>query len=117
MKRGERMLEKGHWLGAEANFDWCGSVGRNDPIEIKARVLCAISMKQYGDDAGAEATWNEVFAFDPSPALLIRLVASEKVDLPEGVPGSEPNDEEGITKIIAKHGIQFVRPKKPWQLH
>jgi tetratricopeptide (TPR) repeat protein len=117
MKRGLRQLGQGKWRRAEANFDWSGSVGREDPTEVKARVFAAVAMLQYGDEEGAEAAWTDAFQLDPTAALVSRMQAAHQYDLPQGVPGEGPTDPVEVVELAAaKYGIQTAPKKRFWQL-
>ena len=117
MKHGLRQLGRAQWRRAEANFVWSGSVGREDPTEVKARVFAAVAMLQYGDEEGAEAAWNDAFELDPTAALVSRMQAANQYDLPQGVPGEGPTDPVEVVELAAaKYGIQIAPRKRFWQL-
>jgi tetratricopeptide (TPR) repeat protein len=117
MKRGLKWLGKSEWRRAEANFDWCRTVGRGDPTEIKAEVLHGIAVLQYGDEEGAEEGWARAFALNPGEALISRAQAFENFDLPQGIPGDGPSDLVGAVQLAVEgHKAQLAPKKRFWQL-
>lgn len=117
MKRGLKWLGKSEWGRAEANFDWCRSVGRGDPTEIKSEVLHGIAVLQYGDKESAEESWARAFELNPAEALLSRAQALENFDPPQGVPGDGPTDLVGAVELAFEgHEAQLAPKKRFWQL-
>jgi hypothetical protein len=117
MKRGLRWLGKEEWRRAEANFDWVRTVGRADPTEIKAEVLHAIAIYQYGDSETAAEGWTRAMQVNPAEALISRAKALRDFDLPKGAPGDGPTDLVGAVELgVKKYAAQPAPKKRFWHL-
>lgn len=115
--RGLRWLGKNEWRRAEANFDWVRTVGRGDPTEIKAEVLHAVAVHQYGATEAAAEGWARAMQVNPAEALISRSKALRDFNLPNGVPGDGPTDLVEAVEIAATtYKTQPAPRKRFWQL-
>ena len=105
LKRGDKQLRGARFVDAYASFDWA-IVGRADHLETLARTCKAIALRQLGEDEEAEQEWQTARDADPHAILMRATVANDRrgYPLPRGLPGNEPSDPDGATKLFVKRG-------------
>jgi hypothetical protein len=102
LKKGFRLLDADEWERAYAHFDFA-SVGEVDDAEITARVFRAVALRQFMDPQVAEVDWQATRATLPRSRILMATVRRD-IDLPQGVPGNEPNDPDVVRQQLRDEG-------------
>jgi hypothetical protein len=117
-RRGERRWNEGNFRAAWVHFEWMfvadperlAARMEHDYYETEARVLAAIVQYQLGERTEADAAWNAARDANYVAAMWTRAkVAADGLPLPEGLPGNEPSDYDGIMRAMEEH----LRPFSP----
>jgi len=106
LKRANKLFERGEWFGAYANYDFA-VIGRQDLSDAYAHVMRAVCMQQEGHLEQAESDFKDADARFPDLALILRLgcLSADAPELPNGVPGTWPTNEEGVYEIVRERGF------------
>lgn len=99
LRRAEKAVRRGNWDAAYAHFDWA-VVGRWDELELTARIMRAVALKQQGEHDAAEEDWADTVQEEPG-ALLLRAGIAEQLGA-NMVPGHETTDMDEAVRLAER---------------